>query len=314
MLHMIRQASPRHPAAALLLDYIRREHGSVTAFCEKRNVDRLRVQNILHGKRKSVMRDIALSIERATDGAVPAASWGPGAVVDVPLLTFVRPLPTGRSTLVAAFASDGAPLKVSPWSGEQELCDRILAFAIKHDIECQWQVTCNIGIADLVDSEYVYELKGRANSFFTALGQAIAYGKSLDRKPCMILGSELAASRASVAEEVGVKVLIVQWATEGLAPSVDFGGFDSPGAQQWAAWLSGPPPRLQTQVAKELGFAQQTISQWSRGLVPSLENRLRIYKATGIDPSAWLTNGARDAEEKLLKDFGRGKGKRSVAA
>jgi transcriptional regulator with XRE-family HTH domain len=88
----------------------------------------------------------------------------------------------------------------------------------------------------------------------------------------------------------------------------------SEGAKQWLAWLTGPPKRLQTQVAKELGFAQQTISQWSRGLVPSLENRLRIYKATGIDPSAWLTNGARDAEVALLKEFQRGKGKRSVAA
>lgn len=69
--------SDLHPpeGARLLREHVAKLGTTVTRFCEDHGIDRFVALPALNGKRKRVSVDFALAIERATDGAVPMASW-----------------------------------------------------------------------------------------------------------------------------------------------------------------------------------------------------------------------------------------------
>jgi hypothetical protein len=61
--------------ARLLRRHITRLYKSVSAFCEKHDLDRIQVQRHLKGQRTRVCVDFACAIEEATEGTVPVESW-----------------------------------------------------------------------------------------------------------------------------------------------------------------------------------------------------------------------------------------------
>jgi hypothetical protein len=48
---------------------------SITAFCARNGLDRIQVLRVLNGERRRISVDFALSIERATGGAVQTSLW-----------------------------------------------------------------------------------------------------------------------------------------------------------------------------------------------------------------------------------------------
>lgn len=70
----IEEASPQRASRALLA-HIREKYGTIPAFCEAKEQDRFKVQKAIKGEMKRVEIAFAVSIQAATDGAVPAEWW-----------------------------------------------------------------------------------------------------------------------------------------------------------------------------------------------------------------------------------------------
>lgn len=67
---------PRSDGARALDAYLREFDISVPHFCEEHRLDRLAVQRALSGKTsKRIGADLAIDVERATDGRVKAELW-----------------------------------------------------------------------------------------------------------------------------------------------------------------------------------------------------------------------------------------------
>ena len=65
------------PAAAGLLAHIRASGRSIPEWCEQKGLDRFKVERAIKGRLKRADVEFALAVERATEGAVPAADWVP---------------------------------------------------------------------------------------------------------------------------------------------------------------------------------------------------------------------------------------------
>jgi hypothetical protein len=68
------------------------------------------------------------------------------------------------------------------------------------------QVRCEYGIADVVDDEYVYELKTGNSQVFHAIGQVVLYAKALRKKPAVVLGREPSASLAKAIRKSRIRL------------------------------------------------------------------------------------------------------------
>jgi hypothetical protein len=65
------------PACEVLLAYIRRRYGSIPAFCEANDLDRIKVQRAINGDIQRIDVEFAVAVEDATDGEVKPADWVP---------------------------------------------------------------------------------------------------------------------------------------------------------------------------------------------------------------------------------------------
>lgn len=60
----------------LLIEFLRARGETLNAFCKRKDLDYSQIHRLRAGKRGERMSvNLALAIERATDGAVPMASW-----------------------------------------------------------------------------------------------------------------------------------------------------------------------------------------------------------------------------------------------
>lgn len=65
------------PACDLLLAYIRRRYGSIPAFSEANELDRIKVQRAINGEIQRIDVEFAVAVEDATEGEVKPADWVP---------------------------------------------------------------------------------------------------------------------------------------------------------------------------------------------------------------------------------------------
>jgi hypothetical protein len=61
--------------ARALREWLASQGISLFAFCERHSLDRVNTQKAVNGERRRVSVDFALSIEKATGGAVPIELW-----------------------------------------------------------------------------------------------------------------------------------------------------------------------------------------------------------------------------------------------
>lgn len=62
------------------------------------------------------------------------------------------------------------------------------------------------GYADIVDDQYVYELKHDGGDLACAVGQAVLYAAALKRKPCVVTVSPSRVGQREAAELAGIAV------------------------------------------------------------------------------------------------------------
>jgi hypothetical protein len=62
-------------AARELLPWIRKNYGSIPAFCEAKNISRITLQKAIRGDLKRIDVEFALAIKDATGGLIPVEWW-----------------------------------------------------------------------------------------------------------------------------------------------------------------------------------------------------------------------------------------------
>lgn len=77
---MRNKKGPLTKGGARLRAYLDRNGLTVPEFCDRHGVDRFRLQKAMNGKARKVYVDLALGVERATDGEVPVPVWDPNVV------------------------------------------------------------------------------------------------------------------------------------------------------------------------------------------------------------------------------------------
>lgn len=92
---------------------------------------------------------------------------------------------------------------------ERAMQRAFVALLRSRGIDFQEQVHCSVGIADVVDAEWVYELKVDPENVFTAVGQAVLYGAALHRKPCVVFPHAPRAEVERALFDVGVRLVVM---------------------------------------------------------------------------------------------------------
>lgn len=75
MVRIMRKERIPTDGARALRQWLREQGMSLCAFCERNRLDRVNTQKAVNGERRRVTVDFALSIEKATGGAVPVELW-----------------------------------------------------------------------------------------------------------------------------------------------------------------------------------------------------------------------------------------------
>ena len=70
------------------------------------------------------------------------------------------------------------------------------------------QVPTPAGKADVVDEEYVYELKITKGDAYKAVGQAVVYSNHLGKKPAVVLVHPITDNHKNSIENAGIKVIL----------------------------------------------------------------------------------------------------------
>lgn len=66
------------PGAFKLLAHIREHFDTIPKFCDKKGIDRIKVQKAIKGEFKRIDVSFALDVQAATDGKVALEDWVPG--------------------------------------------------------------------------------------------------------------------------------------------------------------------------------------------------------------------------------------------
>jgi hypothetical protein len=82
----------------------------------------------------------------------------------------------------------------------------------KQGIPYRRQVRCPVGVADIVDPKFVYELKVQPdrNNIYCAVGQAILYAQTLKRKPCVVFDCDIEEDLYDAVVAAGVHLVVLE--------------------------------------------------------------------------------------------------------
>jgi hypothetical protein len=95
---------------------------------------------------------------------------------------------------------------------EREFEDAACRELAKLNISYRRQVRCSVGIADIVDKHFVYELKVRPDrsAIFSAVGQACLYAQALGRKPAVVFNTWPDDEFEDAIEKAGVRLVVLE--------------------------------------------------------------------------------------------------------
>lgn len=157
--------------------------------------------------RQRPSRGLRRQLEVLTDGAVKRSDWRfTGTTkVDAVLSDLGYRFPGTRPTLLGAIrdSNDQAPL-----AERTEAClqARLLLLAQQQGVACRPQVHCSAGYVDIVDEQFVYEIKLDGDDLACAVGQAVLYAAALKRKPGVIMASHPRKGQWEAAHLAGIAV------------------------------------------------------------------------------------------------------------